>query len=177
VSIDMRSLAVKAKAAAGELLKLDSQQKNSALRMMADGIRSNTDRLQSANQQDLENGKKKGLTNALLDRLTLTDARIESMAKGLEEIAQLKDPVGEIVSQWHRPGGFEVGQMRIPLGVIGIIYEARPNVTADAAGLCFKAGNATILRGDQRQSAPISPLQPSSEMPSIPVPSHPTLFK
>jgi glutamate-5-semialdehyde dehydrogenase len=145
--IDIRTLAFKAKEAAGELVKLDTQHKNDALREMAAAIRTNSNRLQSENQRDLTNGKNKGLTDALLDRLTLTNARIETMAKGLEEIAQLKDPVGEIVAQWRRPGGFEVGQMRIPLGVIGIIYESRPNVTADAAGLCFKAGNATILRG------------------------------
>jgi len=147
VPIDIRTLALKAKESTGELVKLDTRHKNDALKEMAAAIRINSGRLQAENQKDLLAGTNKGLSDALLDRLTLTDARIENMAQSLEEIAQLKDPVGEIVAQWRRPGGFEVGQMRIPLGVIGIIYESRPNVTADAAGLCFKAGNATILRG------------------------------
>ena len=147
MTLDIRKLAQKAKEASGELIKLDTQDKNIALQNMAAAIRANNHRLKKENHIDLLAGQEKGLSDALLDRLTLTDSRIEGMAKGLEQIAQLKDPVGEIVSQWRRPGGFEVGLMRIPLGVIGIIYESRPNVTADAAGLCFKAGNATILRG------------------------------
>lgn len=147
MNVDIRDLAQKAKKASGELVKIDTHEKNNALLKMASALRANINRLKAENQKDLSAGKEKGLNTALLDRLTLTDSRIEGMARGLEEIAQLKDPVGEIVAQWRRPGGFEVGQMRIPLGVIGIIYESRPNVTADAAGLCFKAGNATILRG------------------------------
>lgn len=137
----------RAKAASRVLLSLDSEAKNHALSKMAEGLRKSAEELKAANQNDLESGRSKGLSDAMLDRLTLSNARVEQMAAGLEEIALMRDPVGEIESQWQRPGGFEVARMRIPLGVIGIIYESRPNVTADASGLCFKAGNATILRG------------------------------
>ncbi|MCL0063307.1 glutamate-5-semialdehyde dehydrogenase, partial [Peptococcaceae bacterium] len=101
----------------------------------------------SANERDMKNAKEKGITGALLDRLRLDERRIDEMAQGLLEIAALADPVGEVVSMWVRPNGLEVGKVRVPLGVIGIIYEARPNVTVDAAGLCLKAGNAVLLRG------------------------------
>ena len=147
VAEEVKQLAEKAKAACRHLRALSTEQKNQALLQMAANIRSEAEQLKAKNRLDLEAGREKGLSEALLDRLELTDKRIEQMASGLEEIAQMRDPVGEVVSQWRRPGGFEVGQVRIPLGVIGMIYESRPNVTADAAGLCFKAGNATLLRG------------------------------
>jgi len=147
VAAYVRGAAEQARAAARRLTALDTERKNEALQSMAALIRLQSGVIQEKNQLDLEAGRAKGLSEALLDRLELTDKRIESMAQGLEEIAQMRDPVGEVVSQWRRPGGFEVGRIRIPLGVIGIIYESRPNVTADAAGLCFKAGNATLLRG------------------------------
>jgi glutamate-5-semialdehyde dehydrogenase len=143
----INNLAKQSKLASQDLLGITTDCKNKVLMDMAASIRSRTEKIQKDNKIDLEEGSKKGLSDALLDRLTLTAQRIEAMAHGLEEIAQLRDPVGEVVSQWRRPGGFEVGQVRIPLGVVGIIYESRPNVTADAAGLCFKAGNAIILRG------------------------------
>ncbi len=143
----VRAVAEAAKAASRQLARLSPEQKNAALLRMASGIRVQAENLQQENQSDLETGRRKGLKESLLDRLALTDKRIEAMADGLEDIARQHDPVGEVVALWRRPGGFEVGQVRIPLGVIGIIYESRPNVTADAAGLCFKAGNATILRG------------------------------
>ena len=140
-------LAERAKAASRQLAALGTDQKNAVLNTMALDLREKADLLTQQNQLDLEAGRERGLSGALLDRLELNEKRIEQMASGLEEIAQLRDPVGEVVTQWRRPGGFEVGQVRIPLGVIGMIYESRPNVTADAAGLCFKAGNATLLRG------------------------------
>jgi glutamate-5-semialdehyde dehydrogenase len=114
---------------------------------IAQEIRTQAKVLKSENTLDLANGKEKGLDAALLDRLELTDSRIEAMAEGLEQIANLPDPIGEISNMRYLPSGIQLGQMRVPLGVIGIIYESRPNVTADAAGLCLKSGNATILRG------------------------------
>ena len=121
--------------------------KNDALLEIARRLRNSRESLQTENAKDLANGKEKGLTSAMLDRLELTDARIESMAEGLEVVASLPDPVGEIVTQTVRPNGLRIAQIRQPLGVVGIIYESRPNVTADAAGLCLKSGNACILRG------------------------------
>ncbi|HUI27447.1 MAG TPA: glutamate-5-semialdehyde dehydrogenase, partial [Candidatus Kryptonia bacterium] len=105
-----------------------------------------TPALLAANRRDLENGRSADLSAALIDRLTLNESRIEAMAAGLEQIAQLPDPVGETIAQWRRPNGLEIGQVRIPIGVVGVIYEARPNVTADAAGLCLKSGNAVVLK-------------------------------
>jgi glutamate-5-semialdehyde dehydrogenase len=136
-----------ARAAGRELARTSPECKELALRRMAETIRARSPEILEANRRDLDAGRRLDRGEALLDRLHLNDSRIERMAAGLEEIAALRDPVGEVVAQWRRPGGFEVGQVRIPLGVVGIIYESRPNVTADAAGLCFKAGNATILRG------------------------------
>ena len=143
----IRDLCRKARTAGRGLARTSPESKEAALRRMAAGIRSEAPRIIEANQGDLEKARRLGLAAPLLDRLQLTRDRIEGMADGLEDIAALRDPVGEIVAQWRRPGGLEVGQVRIPLGVIGIIYESRPNVTTDAGGLCFKAGNATILRG------------------------------
>ncbi|MDT8310477.1 MAG: glutamate-5-semialdehyde dehydrogenase [Methylophaga sp.] len=143
----MQTLGQQARQASRALARAGSDQKNKALLAMAAAIRTSVDLLKQENARDLEAGKNKGLDTALLDRLMLTDARIEAMADGLEQIAALPDPVGEISNMTYRPSGIQLGQMRVPLGVIGIIYESRPNVTADAAGLCLKSGNATILRG------------------------------
>jgi glutamate-5-semialdehyde dehydrogenase len=121
--------------------------RNDSLINIADIIISSASELKQANQQDIEAGKARGLSPALLDRLALTDSRISTMALGLKQIAELPDPVGEVTDLKSRPSGIQVGRMRVPLGVIGIIYESRPNVTADAAGLCIKSGNAAILRG------------------------------
>jgi len=127
--------------------KATTSQKNQALEAIAEQISAQADSLKKANKLDLAAGTEKGLDAALLDRLELTDDRITSMAEGLRQIAALPDPVGGISNLAYRPSGIQVGQMRVPLGVIGIIYESRPNVTADAAGLCLKSGNAVILRG------------------------------
>jgi glutamate-5-semialdehyde dehydrogenase len=136
-----------AKSAARKLATASAPTKNAALLYAASRLRRQHESLLAANQQDVETGKRNGLSSAMLDRLTLTPARIDTMAKGLEIIADLPDPVGETIDMWRRPNGLEIGQIRIPLGVVGVIYESRPNVTADAAGLCLKAGNATILKG------------------------------
>ena len=136
-----------AKAAARRLAVLSSEDKNQALQLMADRLEAQSAFLIDENQNDLNAAKKAGITGAVLDRIALTSSHVQSMAKGLREIAALPDPVREIVKMSRRPNGLQVGKMRIPLGVIGIIYEARPNVTADAAALCLKSGNAVILRG------------------------------
>jgi len=136
-----------AKKAARALANTSTQAKNQALLQAASRLRHESGALLTANRQDSEDGKRKDLSTAMLDRLTLTEARIDTMAKGLEIIADLPDPVGETLAMWQRPNGLEIGQVRIPLGVVGVIYESRPNVTADAAGLCLKAGNAVILKG------------------------------
>jgi glutamate-5-semialdehyde dehydrogenase len=136
-----------AKAAARRLAVLSSEDKNQALQLMADQLEAQSPFLLDENQNDLNAAKKAGITGAVLDRIALTSSRVQSMAKGLREIAALPDPVREILKMSRRPNGLQVGKMRIPLGVIGIIYEARPNVTADAAALCLKSGNAVILRG------------------------------
>lgn len=137
----------RARAAAGVLARTNSAVKNAALLGMAETIDRETDALARANRKDLAAGQEAGLDAALLDRLELTPERIAAMAEGLREIAALPDPVGEVTDLKYRPSGIRVGRMRVPLGVIGIIYESRPNVTADAAGLCVKSGNAAILRG------------------------------
>lgn len=137
----------KARQAARFLNTASATLKNEALMAMAEALLAQRDELITANAVDLENGKKLGLTGALLERLTLTEQRIHDMAQGLKEIAALPDPVGEGLGITRRPNGLEVERIRTPLGVIGIIYESRPNVTADAAGLCLKAGNAILLRG------------------------------
>lgn len=143
----METLGKQAREASRALARADTQSKNTALRAIASEIRANKADLMTENQRDLDAGKQKGLDAALLERLTLTEARIATMAEGIEQIAALADPIGEITDLTYRPSGIQLGQMRVPIGVIGIIYESRPNVTADAAGLCLKSGNATILRG------------------------------
>jgi len=143
----MRELGVAARAAARELARATTETKNAALCAMAAEIRAQSAQLLEANRADVEHAKAQGRDAAFVDRLTLTDQSIAQMAAGLEQVAELPDPIGEITGRQRRPTGIEVGRMRVPLGVIGIIYESRPNVTADAAGLCIKAGNACILRG------------------------------
>ncbi len=143
----MEGLGQRARTASGVLAAAGTAEKNAALLAIASAIEDGRRALKDANRKDLQSAKSNKLAAALLDRLELTDARIQSMANGLRQIASLPDPVGEITDLNYRPSGLQVGRMRVPLGVIGIIYESRPNVTADAAGLCLKAGNATILRG------------------------------
>ncbi|WP_299996990.1 glutamate-5-semialdehyde dehydrogenase [uncultured Clostridium sp.] len=126
---------------------LSTGEKNKGLEKMADFLVNNKDEIIKANKIDLKIAIEKGTSKSMLDRLTLNEDRIEGMANGLIQVANLPDPVGEVLGMWTRPNGLQIGQKRVPLGVIGIIYEARPNVTSDAAGLCFKAGNAVILRG------------------------------
>ena len=143
----MRDVGRRARAASRELARAGTREKNHALESAAEAILDSGDALQAANREDLERARERGIASALLDRLALTPARVSAMAEGLREIAALPDPVGEVSELRYRPSGIQVGKMRVPLGVIGIVYESRPNVTADAAGLCLKAGNATILRG------------------------------
>ena len=143
----MQHVGLKARTASRLIAKADTAAKNQALISMAAAILRDEEKLLAANALDLDNARTKGLEPALIDRLTLTAKSVASMAEGLKQIAALADPIGEISGLSYRPSGIQVGKMRVPLGVIGIIYEARPNVTADAAGLCLKAGNAAILRG------------------------------
>jgi glutamate-5-semialdehyde dehydrogenase len=143
----LTGIASKSKTAAAELSRASSGSKNDTLNKMAHDLIKKADYIIAENQKDIEDAMSKGLSSAIIDRLTLTPQRLEKVAQGLREVAALTDPVGEILRMWTRPNGLKVGRMRIPLGVIGIIYESRPNVTADAAGLCIKSGNAVILRG------------------------------
>ncbi len=129
------------------IAQASSKQKNTVLLKMAETLKKKSEELQKANKKDITAARKKGLSKSLIDRLTLTGGRIHEMTQGLTDIAVLPDPVGEITRMWKRPNGMMVGRMRVPIGVVGIIYESRPNVTADATGLCLKAGNAVVLRG------------------------------
>jgi len=140
-------IAKAARSASLQIAKCTTVEKNNALLEMAKKIEEDAAYIKEENQKDLLHGKDMGLSEAMIDRLTIKDATIKSMASGLREVADIKDPVGCVIKSWERPNGLQVSRMRIPLGVIGIIYESRPNVTADAAGLCLKAGNAVILRG------------------------------
>ena len=143
----MQNLGQKAREASSILAAVESKQKNDALIAIANHLLVQAETLKKENAKDLQAGKEKGLQDAMLDRLALTDEGIAKMAEGLRQIAALPDPIGEINDLKFMPSGIQVGNMRVPLGVIGIIYESRPNVTADAAALCLKSGNATILRG------------------------------
>ncbi len=143
----MRSVGQQARAASRTMAAADTNAKNRALRFAADALERDRDRLLAANAGDLARVRDAGCDAAFIDRLTLSNASVSAMAEGLRQIAQLPDPIGAITDLNYRPSGIQVGKMRVPLGVIGIIYESRPNVTADAAGLCLKSGNATILRG------------------------------
>lgn len=143
----MMTLGRAARDAARALALAPTAQKNEALMAMAAKIRRSAADILSENARDLENAKAREIKGSFIDRLTLNEARLEAVAKGLEDIAALPDPVGEVMAKWTRPNGLEISRVRVPLGVIGIIYESRPNVTADAGGLCLKSGNAAILRG------------------------------
>lgn len=135
------------KTASYELSAFSINSRNQALQAMADNLRKNIKSILSENRIDMENGKAEGLTQALLDRLMLNEDRIEGMAKGLESLVKLDDPIGQVKRMWQRPNGLEIGAMSVPLGLVAMIYEARPNVTVEAAGLCIKTGNAVILKG------------------------------
>ncbi|UCH20567.1 MAG: glutamate-5-semialdehyde dehydrogenase [Deltaproteobacteria bacterium] len=143
----IHEMAIAAKRASMEMAKCSSSRKNEALLKIAIQIREKASYIHEENRKDLLRAKELGLSEAMIDRLTISDATIDAMIKGLKEVAQLEDPVGTLGHTWLRPNGLQVSRMRIPLGVIGIIYESRPNVTIDAASLCLKAGNAVILRG------------------------------
>src|SRR5688572_7190572 len=147
LTAQMRALGRAARTAAAALALATRTAKDLALKAMAAELRARSARIIAANAEDMKAAKAKGLSAALLDRLMLDGKRVEAMAKGLEEIAELPDPVGRTLAEWSRPNGLEIARVSVPLGVIGIIYESRPNVTADAGGLCLKSGNAAILRG------------------------------
>jgi len=147
IAREMTALGKAARSAAAELAMCGTEQRNSALRSAAEALRSATRKILAANQADMVAAKERGLSAAMLDRLMLDDERIEAMAAGLESIIALPDPVGRVLAEWDRPNGLSIQRIAVPLGVIGIIYESRPNVTADAAALCLKSGNAVILRG------------------------------
>ena len=147
VQKEMMALAREARAASHIMATLTSAVKDEMLLNMAAALEADAETIMEENAKDLAAGREKGLAAAMLDRLLLDEARIKGMADGLREVAALPDPVGEVTGMWKRPNGLLVGRMRIPLGVIGIVYESRPNVTADAAGLCLKSGNAGVLRG------------------------------
>jgi glutamate-5-semialdehyde dehydrogenase len=143
----IKEICQKAKAASVEMAKLSTEQKNTALQQMANALETNAEKILTANKLDVEAAKAKKLKTALLDRLALDQKKIQTMAKELREVCTLADPIGTILSSWTRPNGLIISQIRVPLGVVGVIYESRPNVTSDAAGICIKAGNAVILRG------------------------------
>ena len=143
----MQRIGAAAVAAQPALARATRATKDRALLAAAAALRASQTSLVDANSKDLEVGRAKGLSGAMMDRLKLDPARIESMAKGLEDIAALEDPIGTVIAEWTRPNGLRIARVRVPLGVIGIIYESRPNVTADAGALCLKSGNAVILRG------------------------------
>ena len=143
----MRAIGLAAREAASALAQASSDAKNAALVAAGREIRAQTAALLLANERDLRDARSAGVSAAFLDRLLLDPQRIEAIAKGLEEVAGLADPVGAVLERWTRPNGLRIERVRVPLGVVGIIYESRPNVTADAGGLCLKSGNAAILRG------------------------------
>lgn len=143
----IKTLGMQARTASRVMAAATSAKKNAALMAMVDAIEANRAQLQQANERDMQAGRQKGLDAAMLDRLELTPARIDAMVEGLRQVAALQDPIGEVTDMRFRPSGIQVGRMRVPLGVIGIIYESRPNVTCEAASLCLKSGNAAILRG------------------------------
>lgn len=141
------AMGARARAASHELVKLTTAQKNDILRAMAVGVREQRDSILAANAKDVAAAEEKGLSKPMVDRLRLDPKSLEGIAAAIEQVAELPDPVGEVLGKWTRPNGLEMQKVRVPIGVIGIIYESRPNVTSDAAVLCFKTGNATILRG------------------------------
>ena len=143
----MNAMGAQAAIAARELGRATTEQKNNALIAAAQNLRAQTEELLTANRLDMDIAKEAGLNNARLDRIALDAGRVEGVAKALEDVAALPDPVGDVMARWDRPNGLDISRVRVPLGVIGVIYESRPNVTADAAALCLKSGNAVILRG------------------------------
>ena len=143
----VKEKAAAAKSAALELSVMGIDEKNHVLQSIADALRKNAAFILEANEKDLDNGRKNGMSKSTLDRLALSMQRIDGMANGLEKVAALPDPIGEVINTVKRPNGLSIGKKRVPLGVIGIVYEARPNVTSDAMGLCIKTGNAVVLRG------------------------------
>ena len=147
IQVEIEKTAKLGQQAATELNLLNSRKKNIILHAMAASVEANKSKIAGANQRDIEAAEQEGLSSAMVDRLRLTDSRIDSMIKGFRDVADLPDPIGQRISQWIRPNGLEIVKKRVPIGVIGIIYESRPNVTADTAILCFKTSNATILRG------------------------------
>ena len=159
---DIRGMAAAARAAARELARAGGAQKNRALLAMAAGLVEARKRILTANAGDVTAARSDGQPAAFVDRLTLTESRIDAMARGVRQIAELPDPVGAITGMWRRPNGLEVGRMRVPLGVIGIIYESRPNVTADAAALCLKARIAPSPTSCRPRSRPRGCLRPRS---------------
>ncbi|MBU5352352.1 glutamate-5-semialdehyde dehydrogenase [Paenibacillus barcinonensis] len=144
---EVREKASKAKSAVSTLNRLTTEQKNAALRIMADALIAQSEEIIAANAEDLDRGREQGTPESMLDRLALNKERIAGIAEGLRQIAELPDPVGEVLETFTRPNGLHIEKLRVPIGLIGIIYEARPNVTVDAAGLCLKTGNAVLLRG------------------------------
>lgn len=169
----MLELGVSARSAVQYLSTTPTESKNKALLEAAVAIRDCSKTLRTANAKDISFAKEKRVSEAMLDRLLLDNVRVEAMAKGLEAIASLDDPIGSIIAEWSRPNGLQIQRVRVPLGVIGIIYESRPNVTADAGGLCLKSGNATILRGGSESfyssSAILDCLQQGLQMANIPI--------
>ncbi len=147
IASQILEIGTRARAATRELVRLDSDQKNAILRAMATEVRATKEEIVTANESDLERQNHRGLNPAMIDRLRLGPERVEAIAAAIDDVAALPDPVGEVLAEWTRPNGLCMRKVRVPIGVIGIIYESRPNVTSDAAALCFKAGNATILRG------------------------------
>ena len=147
VAAMMLQLGANARAASRTLAVANSEQKRAAINSAADEIEKESSSIQQQNLNDLDAAKKANLSKSMIDRLELSDDRIRAMANGLREIAKLEDPVGSVIAQWQRPNGLDIQRVRTPLGVIGVIYESRPNVTADAGALCLMAGNAVILRG------------------------------
>lgn len=143
----LQQIGVRAKLAKGKLQMLGSEEKNQALLQVAEGLKKDTEAILRANEEDMENGRANHMPESLLDRLLLTPGRVCQMAEGINQVVSLDDPIGEVLSMKRRPNGLLIGKQRVPLGVVGIIYEARPNVTADAFALCFKTGNAVILKG------------------------------
>jgi glutamate-5-semialdehyde dehydrogenase len=147
MSFNVKDQAIRARVASGKLAKASTAKKNRALHLMADLLKQQERTILAANSDDVRSSRERETNDAMVERLTLTSSRISAMADGLHQLAGLPDPIGEVIDGWKRPNGLEIRRERVPLGVIGIIYESRPNVTADAAGLCLKSGNACILRG------------------------------
>ena len=144
---EIHQMGCRAREAAAAMAKAETRIKNRALMVMADSLLGSYGNLENENQKDLRLARDRGLSSAMIDRLTLKESIVQDLADGLRQVASLPDPVGEVVRMWRRPNGLQVGRVRIPLGVVGVIYESRPNVTAEAAGLCMKSGNTVILRG------------------------------